>query len=98
MTGKIRSLGLLITFGKFRFMHLGDLSWERLYALFCPRNLIGPVDVYLATHHASRFPKSPHYSDYFWRRSAPLEAEIQGLRPRAAILSAGYRSGTYGTN
>ncbi len=92
------SLGLLLTFGRFRFIHLGDLSWERLYALFCPRNLVGTVDAYLATHHASRFPKSSAYSDYFWRRSAPLEAEVLGLKPRAAILSAGYRAGRYGTN
>jgi hypothetical protein len=92
------SIGLLLTFGRFRFVHLGDLSWERLYALFCPRNLLGAVDAYLATHHASRFPKSPAYSDYFWRRSAPLEAEVLGLKPRAAILSAGYRAGRFGTN
>jgi len=92
------SVGLLMTLGRFRFVHLGDLSWERLYALFCPKNLIGTVDVYLATHHASRFPKSPAYSDYFWRRSAPLEAEVLGLKPRAAILSAGYRAGRFGTN
>jgi len=92
------SLGLLLTLGRFRFIHLGDLSWERLYALFCPRNLIGTVDAYLATHHASRFPKSSAYSDYFWRRSAPLEAEVMGLQPRAAFLSGGYRAGRYGTN
>jgi len=92
------SLGLLLTYGRFRFINLGDLSWERLYALFCPRNLIGTVDAYVATHHASRFPKSSAYSDYFWRRSAPLEAEVLGLKPRAAILSAGYRAGRYGTN
>jgi hypothetical protein len=90
------SIGLLIAFGKFRFIHMGDLSWERLYALFCPRNMVGPVDAYLLTHHGSRFVKSDEFSDFYWRRSACLEAEVAGLRPVVGIQSSGYTAGRDG--
>jgi len=47
-----RSTGVLVQYGRFRFLDVGDLSGPPLYALFCPRDLIGPVDVYLLPHHA----------------------------------------------
>ncbi len=46
-----RSTGILLEYGRFRFLDVGDLSGPPLYALFCPRDLIGPVDVYLLPHH-----------------------------------------------
>ena len=46
-----RSTGIRLQFGRFRFLDVGDLSGPPLYALFCPRDLIGPVDVYLLPHH-----------------------------------------------
>jgi beta-lactamase superfamily II metal-dependent hydrolase len=46
-----RSNGLRVRFGRFTFLDVGDLSGPPLYALFCPRDLIGPVDVYLLPHH-----------------------------------------------
>lgn len=53
-----RSLGVLITYGKFRFLDLGDLTKKRELDLVCPNNLIGRVDLYLATHHGGH-PDNP---------------------------------------
>src|SRR6266478_7428270 len=50
-TENARSLGILITFGKFRFLDLGDLTKRKERDLVCPNNLIGTVDLYLTTHH-----------------------------------------------
>ena len=38
------SVGILLTFGKFKFLDLGDLPWNYEKALVCPQNLIGTVD------------------------------------------------------
>ena len=50
-TENARSLGTLITFGKFRFLDLGDLTKRKEKDLVCPNNLIGAVDLYLTTQH-----------------------------------------------
>jgi competence protein ComEC len=46
-----RSTGILVRYGKFRFLDVGDLSGQPLFNLVCPKNLIGPVDAYLVAHH-----------------------------------------------
>ncbi len=46
-----RSAGILVTFGKFKFLDLGDLTGAKEVALVCPRNPIGGVDLYLVDHH-----------------------------------------------
>jgi beta-lactamase superfamily II metal-dependent hydrolase len=46
-----RSTGVVIKYGKFRFLDLGDLTGQPLFDLVCPRNLIGAVDAYLVVHH-----------------------------------------------
>ena len=43
-------------FGRFRFLDLGDLSGAPLFALACPRDLVGPVDVYLVRTTAAPTP------------------------------------------
>ncbi len=45
------SVGNLVTFGKFRVAHLGDLTWNKEFELMCPNNRIGTVDVLLGLHH-----------------------------------------------
>ncbi|HEY6167514.1 MAG TPA: MBL fold metallo-hydrolase, partial [Verrucomicrobiae bacterium] len=39
-----QSIGVLVQFGKFRFVYLGDLSWNESGGLFCPEDKVGPVD------------------------------------------------------
>ena len=46
-----RSTGIVLQFGRFRFIDLGDLTGPPLYALFCPNDLLGPADVHLLPHH-----------------------------------------------
>jgi competence protein ComEC len=46
-----QSIGLLITLGKFRMLDLADLEAHDSRRLVCPKNLIGPVDVYNVNVH-----------------------------------------------
>jgi len=46
-----RSTGVLVQFGRFRFLDVGDLSGQPLFNLVCPRNRVGRVDAYLTAHH-----------------------------------------------
>jgi hypothetical protein len=48
------SVGMLFTFGSFRFLDLGDLTQDLEFDLACPVNRIGEVDLYLTTHHGSQ--------------------------------------------
>ena len=82
-----QSIGVLVQFGKFRFVYLGDLSWNESGGLFCPEDKVGPVDAYVITHHAQSFPRS--MGDYYWGLSACPPCELAALRPRVAILSLG---------
>jgi competence protein ComEC len=48
-----QSIGLLVSYGKFSMIDLGDLpSWMGEYDLVCPTNRVGHVEVYLTTQHA----------------------------------------------
>lgn len=55
----IRSLGMLMTFGKTRVLDLGDLTWNKELELLCPVNKIGKVDVYFVTGHGMDYSSSP---------------------------------------
>jgi competence protein ComEC len=76
-TENSQSVGVVITFGKFRFVDLGDLTWNKQLALFCPDNKVGKVDLYLTTHHGGD--DSPKAS---W-----------AMAPRVAIMNNGPMKG-----
>lgn len=78
-TENTRSIGFVLTFGKFRFVDLGDLTWNKELELACPQHLIGPVDLYLTTHHGLDQSGCPQI--------------VHGLRPRVAIMNNGARKG-----
>jgi len=78
-TENARSLGVLITYGSFRLIDLGDLTWNKELALMCPSNPIGTVDVYLTSHHGLNQSGSP--------------ALVQALHPRVAIMNNGAKKG-----
>jgi hypothetical protein len=91
-----QSIGVLVTFGSFRFVYLGDLTWNLANDLFCPRNRVGTVDAYLVTHHAQSLPRS--MGDYYHGLSSCPRSEVHGLRPRVAILSLGALGHKVGTS
>ena len=80
-----RSVGVLITFGKFRFIDLGDLTNRKELGLACPKNLIGTVDLYLTTHHGTAHPGSGDGSG--------ARAIVHMLRPRVAVMNNGALKG-----
>src|SRR5581483_201868 len=53
------SIGMLVTYGSFRLVDLGDLYWNQEHDLACPTNKIGTVDVYMTTHHGKKTSGSP---------------------------------------
>ncbi len=74
-TENLNSISVLLRFGAFRFLDLGDLSGNTLTRLACPRDLVGPVSVYLIAHHG----------DY----DTSVPALYSALRPRVAIMNNG---------
>lgn len=74
-----QSVGMMITFGKFRMVDLGDLTWNKELALACPENKLGTVDVYLSTHHGLDQSNAP--------------AIVDALRPRVAVTNNGATKG-----
>ena len=76
-----RSVGVLITYGKFRFIDLGDLTTRGELGLACPRNLIGTVDLYLTTHHGTAHPGTGDSSN--------AREIVEALHPRVAVMNNG---------
>lgn len=78
-TENARSLGTLITFGKFRFLDLGDLTKRKERDLVCPNNLIGTVDLYLTTHHGVN--------------QSNAKVIVDAVHPRVSIMNNGAHKG-----
>jgi beta-lactamase superfamily II metal-dependent hydrolase len=74
-----RSTGVRLEFGRFRFLDVGDLTGAPLFALACPRDLVGPVDVYLVAHHGGPDAADP--------------ATFAAFKPRIAVVNNGATKG-----
>lgn len=68
-----RSVGILITYGKFHFLDLGDLTKQKELELVCPNNLIGTVDLYLVTHHGMDLSNDKALVDVVHARAAIMD-------------------------
>ncbi len=93
-----QSVGTVVEYGRFRYMFLGDLTWNNGIRLVCPVNKIGPLDVFETTHHAMNVEKE-HGGDVIASYSACSKAEAWGLAPRVAVLNYGpnfHRSDYFG--
>ena len=78
-TENARSVGTLITFGNFRALDMGDLTWNKEHELVCPNNKVGTVYLYIVSHHGSDLSGSPAF--------------VEGIHPRVAIMDNGARKG-----
>lgn len=78
-TENARSLGTIITFGKVRILDLGDLTWDKEVELVCPINKLGPIDVFIVSHHGWLQSNSP--------------ALLAAISPRIAIMDNGADKG-----
>jgi len=79
-TENARSVGVLITYGQFHFLDLGDLTKKKEIELACPNNLLGKVDLFLVTHHGADLSNS--------------KALVWALHPRVAVIDNGPRKGS----
>lgn len=73
------SVGMLFTFGTFRFLDLGDLTQDLEYQMACPSNRLGEVDLLLTTHHGAASSNAP--------------VLVHALKSRVAIMNNGARKG-----
>lgn len=78
-TENSQSVGMLVSYGKFHFLDLGDLVEKKELELVCPNNLIGTVDLYLTTHHGA-YPDNP-------------KALVWALHPVVAVMNNGAHKG-----
>ena len=73
------SVGIHITFGEFRTIHLGDLTKNKEFELMCPNNRLGTVDVLMGLHHGQLTSNS--------------EVLVHAIRPQVGIMNNGTRKG-----
>ena len=78
-TENAQSVGSHIKFGKFRALHMGDLTVNKEFDLMCPTNRLGTVDLWFVSHHGQ----------------AISNAAVLGhaIEPRVAIMNNGTRKG-----
>ncbi len=74
-----QSAGVHLQFGRFRALHLGDLTANKEFELMCPNNPIGSVDLYVVSHHGLN--------------TSNAQVLVHGVAPRVAIMNNGTRKG-----
>ena len=74
-----QSVGTHFTFGRFRTVHMGDLTWNKESDLMCPSNKLGTVDLFIVSHHGQAISNS--------------EVLVHAIAPRVAIMNNGTRKG-----
>jgi competence protein ComEC len=76
-----RSAGLLLSYGKFKFLDVGDLTWDKEMALACPVNKLGTVSLYQVTHHG------------FWHNVSGAPPHVMAIQPQVVVVNNGPRKG-----
>lgn len=74
-----QSIGLDITFGRFRLLDLADVTKHQEFDLMCPQNRIGTVDLFMVSHHG--------------QGSSDSRVLVHSLAARVAIMNNGIRKG-----
>ena len=73
----------LFTYGKFRFLDLADLDWEKEMELACPTNRIGPVTIWQAGRHGAL-------------DGAGAPGFLNAITPQVVVVNNGPRKGLGG--
>jgi competence protein ComEC len=78
------SIGVVMDFGRFRYLDLADLTWNQEVKLVCPQNLLGTVSVYRTSRHGTDW--------------SGAEVMVHTVRPRIAVMNNNpTKGGTPGT-
>jgi competence protein ComEC len=73
------SVGIVVRYGRFRLLDLGDLTWNQEHGLVCPNNLLGTFDVFHTTRHGDPHSGAPQL--------------VNAIRARIAVMNNGERKG-----
>jgi len=73
------SVGIVVRYGNFRLLDLGDLTWNQEHGLACPNNLLGTFDVFHTTRHGDPHSGAPQL--------------MHAIRARVAVMNNGERKG-----
>ena len=74
-----QSIGMVIEYGKFRTINMGDFVYNLEGDLVCPNNPIGTIDLYMTTHHGTD--------------QSGSAAFVHAIQPRVAVMTNGTRKG-----
>jgi len=80
-TENSQSTGVLVSFNRFTFLDVGDLTWDKEMDLACPVNKLGRVSLLLATHHG------------FFNDQSGAPALLWAIQPQVVIANNGPRKG-----
>jgi beta-lactamase superfamily II metal-dependent hydrolase len=78
-----RSVGFLLRYGPFRFLDLGDLTWNKEIDIVCPVNRLGKVDLVQLNHHGMDMSGAPPF--------------LNSIGARVAVMNNGPRKGGIGS-
>jgi beta-lactamase superfamily II metal-dependent hydrolase len=76
-------VGALFTYGKFRFLDLADLDWEKELELVCPNNRLGEVTIWQAGRHGAL-------------DGAGAPGFLYAIKPQVVVVNNGPRKGLGG--
>jgi competence protein ComEC len=76
-------IGTLFTYGKFKFLDLADLDWEKEMELTCPINRLGQVSIWQAGRHGAL-------------DGAGAPGFLYAIKPQVTVVNNGPRKGLGG--